>query len=318
MRPGDVGQADVDLAVEATGPEDRGVEDVEPVRRGDDDDVVGRAEAVELDEQLVERLLPLLVAVRAAAGLAHRVELVEEDDAAAELAGLREQVADAPARPTPTYFSTNSEPDAWWNGTPASAATARASIVLPVPGGPYSMIPRGIRAPSLWKRSGEPQELDRLGQLELGLVAAGDVLEADDPGRDRVGDLRHFPSAGGGAGMIVLKLELSRWAALFRREMRRTSARVTISIVNGRMIAEWVRGSVRPARLGRGECLRRQEVAVAERLQRGDRLARRDREVDRNDLASRRADEQRLLGLTHGIGRCVAVIAQTSPASTCR
>ena len=58
------------LRLKRPGPEDGRVEDVEPVRRGDDDDVVGRAEAVELDEQLVERLLALLVAVRAAAGLA--------------------------------------------------------------------------------------------------------------------------------------------------------------------------------------------------------------------------------------------------------
>ena len=36
------------------------------------------------------------------------------------------------------------------NGTPASPATARASSVLPVPGGPYSSTPLGIRAPRAW------------------------------------------------------------------------------------------------------------------------------------------------------------------------
>ena len=36
------------------------------------------------------------------------------------------------------------------NGTPASPATARASSVLPVPGGPYSSTPFGMRAPSAW------------------------------------------------------------------------------------------------------------------------------------------------------------------------
>ena len=36
------------------------------------------------------------------------------------------------------------------NGTPASPATARASSVLPVPGGPYSSTPLGMRAPSCW------------------------------------------------------------------------------------------------------------------------------------------------------------------------
>ena len=36
------------------------------------------------------------------------------------------------------------------NGTPASPATARASSVLPVPGGPKSSTPLGMRAPSCW------------------------------------------------------------------------------------------------------------------------------------------------------------------------
>ncbi len=36
----------------------------------------------------------------------------------------------------------------WKNGTPPSPATARANSVLPVPGGPTSSTPRGIRAPS--------------------------------------------------------------------------------------------------------------------------------------------------------------------------
>ena len=49
--------------------------------------------------------------------------------------------------PTPTYFSTKSEPDSAKNGTPASPARARASKVLPVPGGPYSSTPLGMRAP---------------------------------------------------------------------------------------------------------------------------------------------------------------------------
>lgn len=49
--------------------------------------------------------------------------------------------------PTPTIISMNSEAEAEKKGTPASPATARASRVLPVPGGPDSRTPRGIRAP---------------------------------------------------------------------------------------------------------------------------------------------------------------------------
>ncbi|CNH32698.1 Uncharacterised protein [Mycobacterium tuberculosis] len=52
--------------------------------------------------------------------------------------------------PTPTNISTKSEPEMVKNGTPASPATARASSVLPVPGGPYSSTPLGILAPSAW------------------------------------------------------------------------------------------------------------------------------------------------------------------------
>ncbi len=52
------------------------------------------------------------------------------------------------AAPTPTNISTNSEPESEKNGTPASPATALASSVLPVPGGPTSSTPLGMRAPS--------------------------------------------------------------------------------------------------------------------------------------------------------------------------
>ena len=56
--------------------------------------------------------------------------------------------------PTPTNISTNSEPEMLKKGTPASPATARAIRVLPVPGGPTSRTPRGIRAPSELNFSG--------------------------------------------------------------------------------------------------------------------------------------------------------------------
>ena len=49
--------------------------------------------------------------------------------------------------PIPTNISTNSEPDIEKNGTPASPATAWASKVLPVPGGPTKRAPLGILAP---------------------------------------------------------------------------------------------------------------------------------------------------------------------------
>ena len=50
--------------------------------------------------------------------------------------------------PIPTNISTNSEPEIEKNGTFASPATAFASIVLPVPGGPTNKSPFGIDAPT--------------------------------------------------------------------------------------------------------------------------------------------------------------------------
>ena len=50
--------------------------------------------------------------------------------------------------PTPTYISINSAADIDKKGTPASPATAFASNVFPVPGGPINKAPLGILAPT--------------------------------------------------------------------------------------------------------------------------------------------------------------------------
>ncbi|MNV59268.1 hypothetical protein D3C71_1516820 [compost metagenome] len=58
------------------------------------------------------------------------------------------------AAPTPTNISTKSEPEMLKNGTLASPAMDLASRVLPVPGGPTSSRPRGMRPPSFWNFCG--------------------------------------------------------------------------------------------------------------------------------------------------------------------
>ncbi len=50
--------------------------------------------------------------------------------------------------PTPTNISTKSEPLMLKKETPASPAMARARRVFPVPGGPISSTPLGIRPPT--------------------------------------------------------------------------------------------------------------------------------------------------------------------------
>ena len=92
-----VGTVDDDLAVEAARAQQRRVEDVWTVGGGDQDDVVLHLEAVHLDEQLVERLLALVVTTAEAGATvaADGVDLVHEDDAGGVLLGLLEQVAHA-------------------------------------------------------------------------------------------------------------------------------------------------------------------------------------------------------------------------------
>ena len=80
--------------------------------------------------------------------------------------------------PTPTNTSMNSDPLAEKNGTPASPATARASSVFPVPGGPTSSAPFGTRAPSGENFAGLAQKLHDLLELFLRFVDAGHRVEA--------------------------------------------------------------------------------------------------------------------------------------------
>ena len=74
-----------------------GIEHVGPVGGRDQDHALVALEAVHLDEQLVQRLLALVVAAAeaGAAVAADRVDLVDEDDAGRVLLALHEEVAHA-------------------------------------------------------------------------------------------------------------------------------------------------------------------------------------------------------------------------------
>src|SRR5262249_10082550 len=106
LAPFHVRTVDDDAAVEAAGPQQRRVEDVGPVRGGDEDDAFVRLEPVHLDEELVERLLALVVAAAeaGAAMTADRVDLVDEDDARRVLLALLEQIADAAGADADEHF----------------------------------------------------------------------------------------------------------------------------------------------------------------------------------------------------------------------
>ena len=93
--PVHIGRVDHHLAVEPSRPQQRRVEDVRPVGGAHHDQPAVAGEAIHLDQDLVQRLLTLVVALAdAGATLAARgVELVDEDDRRRRLARLAEQVA---------------------------------------------------------------------------------------------------------------------------------------------------------------------------------------------------------------------------------
>ncbi len=134
-------------------------------------------EAVHLHEELVQRLLALVVsaAEARAAVAADGVDLVDEDDAGRAFLGLFEQVAHAAGADADEHLDEFRAARCEKNGTPASPATALASRVLPVPGGPEQQhAARDLAAEPLELR-GFLQELDDFLQLGLGLVGPGHV-----------------------------------------------------------------------------------------------------------------------------------------------
>ncbi len=74
--------------------------------------------------------------------------------------------------PTPTNISTKSEPEMEKNGTPASPATARARSVLPVPGGPMSSTPFGIRP---------PRRVNFFGSLRKEMISSSSSFDSSMP-----------------------------------------------------------------------------------------------------------------------------------------
>src|SRR5216683_4032927 len=150
-----VGAVDDNAPIEAARSQQRRIEHIRTVRRRDEDHALVRLESVHFDKELIERLLPFVVPAPEPGPSvpADSVDLIDEHDAGACFlpCSNRSRTREAP---TPTNISTKSEPLIEKNGTFASAATARASSVLPVPGGPIRSTPFGMRPPSFWNFSG--------------------------------------------------------------------------------------------------------------------------------------------------------------------
>ena len=171
---------DDDLPVEAARAQQRRVEDVRPVRGGDHDHAGLGVEAVHLDEQLVQRLLALVVAAAeaGAALAADRVDLVHEDDRGRVLLRLLEKVAharraDADEHLDEVRAGDREERHARLAGDGASEQRlARAR-------GPVQQDALGDLGADRLELGRVLEELLDLDELLDGLVDAGDVLERD-------------------------------------------------------------------------------------------------------------------------------------------
>ena len=169
-----------DLAIETARTQQRRIEHVRAVRRGDDDDAFVAFEAVHLDEQLIQRLLALVVtaAETGAAMAADRVDLVDEDDARRVLLRLLEHVAHARGADADEHLDEIGTGDREERHLRFAGDRFREQRLAGAGRADHQHAARNLAA-ELGELGRIAQELDELADFLLGLVATGDVGERD-------------------------------------------------------------------------------------------------------------------------------------------
>ena len=179
--PAQVGQLDDDAAVEAAGAQQRRVEHLGAVRRGEQHDALRRVEAVHLDEQLVQRLLLLVVAAELQPGpgarLPDRVELVDEDDARRLRLRLLEEVAHARRADADEHLDELGAADREERHARLARDRAREQRLAGARRADQQHALRDASAEAL-EALRVAQELDDLLELGLRLLDAGDVVRS--------------------------------------------------------------------------------------------------------------------------------------------
>mmetsp|Transcript_18366 Transcript_18366/g.57914 ORF Transcript_18366/g.57914 Transcript_18366/m.57914 type:complete len:463 (+) Transcript_18366:1006-2394(+) len=176
-----VGQVDGHAAVEAAGAKERVVEHVSTVGGGDDDDALVALEAVHLGEDLVERLLALVISAhalaRARALAANGVDLVDENDAGRVLLRLLEKVAHAARAHAHEHLHELGARGGDERSARLASHSAREEGLTRSRGALHDDSAGSLSANG-GELSGVLEELDDLGQLALGRIAARHVIEA--------------------------------------------------------------------------------------------------------------------------------------------
>ena len=171
-----VGQVDPDVAVEAAGPDHRGVEVLDRVRRGHDEQLALVAVRLERGQQLVDRAPRLLVGGVVAA-LRDRVELVEEEQAR-QVAGAPSGTpcrCSAPSRPTSEL--TRSPVETWMRFSPYSPAIAAREERLADARRAVQQDPVPLDAVALGVVGVLEHQADGVAHLLLERLHAADVVE---------------------------------------------------------------------------------------------------------------------------------------------
>src|SRR3989441_1110779 len=160
-----------DSPIEAARPQQRRVEHVGTVGRGDEDHALVGLEAVHLDEQLVEGLLALVVAAAQARAAvpADGVDLVDEDDAGSVLLALLEEVAHAARADAHEHLDEVGPGDAEERHS-RLAGDGAGEQRLAGAGRAHQQHALGDAAAELGELLRVLEELDDLFQLVLGLV----------------------------------------------------------------------------------------------------------------------------------------------------
>ena len=173
-----IGTIHHDLPVKPSRTEQRGIQHVGPVRRGEQNDAFVRLEAVHLYQKLVQGLLPLVVpaAEPRAAVSSDRVDLIDEDDAGRVGLALLEKIPH-PARADPDEHLHEVRSGHGEEGTGGLARYGPGHQRLPGPGRPDEQRALGQPPAQTAELGRILEELDDLLKLLLGLVAPGHVCE---------------------------------------------------------------------------------------------------------------------------------------------
>ena len=181
---GVIGPVHGDLSIETTGAHQRSIQDVRTVGRRDDDDAGVALETIHLRQELVEGLFPFIVtATEASATLtADSIDLVNEDDAGSVFLGLFEQVTNTTGTDAHEHLDELRAGDRE-EGDTRLTCNGLGEQGLTGAWRAHQQHTLGDLGSNGREAIRILEEVDDLGEFELGAFNAGNIAEGDLGGR---------------------------------------------------------------------------------------------------------------------------------------